>query len=160
MPPIPWGPSFVYFISYTRALPELPVPWGSSYISLISYPMVLAVRIISHGTLIRISTFIPEGIGSSTNIPGAPHMCLYFHTRGYWRCHQYRGGGAKGLLRMCTSIPKGYLRCRQYLVVPQIYFSLLIALFLETIINIEHINLCIINMNQDIYIWMRVVQRN
>ena len=113
---------------------------GHSYVSLLSYPRVLAVLPISQGPPICVYIFIPEGIGGATNTGG--------------------GGGAKGLLRMCTSIPKGYLRCRQYLVVPQIYFSLLIALFLETIINIEHINLCIINMNQDIYIWMRVVQRN
>jgi hypothetical protein len=38
--------------------------------------------------------------------------------------------------------------------VPQTYLSLLIAVFIETIINLEHMNLSIISLNQDIYMYL------
>jgi hypothetical protein len=107
-------------------------PKGPSDMILISYPKVLAVPPISRRPLIRNIYFIPEGIGSAANTLGTPHTWYLFHTRGYWRCRQYRRGpniylyfhsqGVFAVPPIPHGLPhtwylfntRGYWRCRQY----------------------------------------------
>ena len=67
-------------------------PGGRLYVFFISYPRVLAVPPIPWRAFIRISYFIPEGIGGAANTLVGLYTYFLFHTRGYWRCRQYPGG--------------------------------------------------------------------
>ena len=127
------GPSYVFLLSNLRVLAVPPISRGPSNVYVFSYSM---------------------GIGGAANTREAPHMYLYFQTRGYWRTANTPGV----LIRISTSIPKGYWRCRQYPAGPHTILSLLIAVFLEMIINLKHKNLSMISMNEDMHMWMQVVQ--
>ena len=72
MPPIAGGSSYESLLTHLRVLAVPPIPLGPSYVSLISYPRVLAVPPIPWGPFIRISYFIPEGIGGAANTLGGP----------------------------------------------------------------------------------------
>jgi hypothetical protein len=147
---------------------------------------VLAVPPIPRRPLIRNTYFIPEG--SAGNTPEALHTKYLFHTRGYWGCRQYPGGPSYvilisyprvsavspiPLILISTFIPEGiggggpsYVSLLPYPMciggatntpeAPRIsYIS-----FFRTIINLEHINSSLISLNQDIYMWMQVVERD
>jgi hypothetical protein len=92
---------------------------------LISYPRVLAVPSIPRGPSYLCLLSYPKGIGGAANTLGPLIRNIYFISEGI--------GGA-------ANTPE----------VPQTYLALLIVVFIETIINLEHMNISMISLNQDI----------
>jgi hypothetical protein len=120
----------------------------SSYIIPILYPRILAVPPIPQRPLIFISTFIIKGYWWCRQYPGAPLIYLYFHPQGVLAVPPIPQGP---LIRDIYFTPEGIGGAVNTPEILQTYLSLLIGVFIETIINLEHMNFSIISLNQDIH---------
>jgi hypothetical protein len=116
-------------ISYPRVLAVSPIPQRPSYLSLLSFP---------------------RGICSAANTPWAPSYVILIQ---YPRVLAVPPIRRKPLIRNIYFTPEGIGGAANTSEDPQTYLSLLIAVFIKMIINLEHMNLSMISLNQVIHIF-------
>jgi hypothetical protein len=156
MPPIPRR-SLIFICTF---IPKgywrcCQYPKGPSYMILILYPRVLAVPPIPQRPLIFISTFIPKGYWRYRQYPRVPsYLSLFSYPRGIGLL-VVPPISQGPLVRDTYFTPEGIGGAANTPEVPQSYLSLLIVDFIETIINLEHMNLSMICLNQDIHMHLR-----